>query len=361
MYIVVFSSLACLFLTYLDSIGVFKKGLSVSFIILTILAAIHYDYGNDYMVYYDLYGSLTNSSFNYKAVINGEYKDYGWTFLCYLFKPVGGFFTMVAVLSVIQNLLVFRFIKNVVNRFWWPVAIFIYLFMTKFYLLNFSMLRQGLVVCIFLGLWTYIRDKKWWIPLIVLMLCSTIHASSKILIPFSFWGFLSAKKSKLIVFVYAILFLLLFLSSNFLNFMLEKAMLFETFEEYGDIYVDMESTVTFGLGYIVGIIPFMLSGYYLLKTKDNSANKQIVMLAMLSFLIAPFTSKIPLISRVAFYFGIYQMAAIPLVFKSIKRQSVRIIIMLPWIILQIYAYWRFFNYGVFAEPYRNFHTIFEVI
>ena len=115
MYVVIFISLVCLFLTYLDSIGKFRKGLSFSFVLLGFLAAIHYDYGNDYMPYYELYSQLTYYPFDYKSIIDGDYKDYGWAFLCYIFKPLGGFFTMVAVLSIIQNYIVYKFIKREVK------------------------------------------------------------------------------------------------------------------------------------------------------------------------------------------------------------------------------------------------------
>lgn len=361
MYIVIFASLVCLFLTYLDSIGLYRKGLLVSFLILTILAAIHYDYGNDYMPYYELYNRLTYYPFNYNEIIEGDYKDYGWAFLCYIFKPIGGFFTMVAVLNIIQNTIVYRFIKKQVQRSWWPLSIFIYLFITRFYLLNFSMLRQGFVVCIFLGLWTYIKDKKWWIPLIVLFLCSKVHASSMILIPFSFWGFVPSKNGKFIAIIYTILFFILFLSSNFINSVLDTVLHIEEFSEYADIYGGNENNVTFGIGYILSIIPFFFMLYYLLIINDNVSNRQMVMLSMLYFIIIPFTSVIQLISRIAIYFGVFQIAAIPWAFKSVKRHDIRILFMIIWIFWILYSYWMFFNEGVYANHYKTFHTIFEII
>ncbi len=361
MYIVIFTSLVCLFLTYLDSIGLYRRGLSVSFFLLTIIAAIHYDYGNDYMVYYDLYKTSTYYPFDYKAIIDGDYKDYGWVFLCYFFKPFGGFFTMVAVLSIIQNYLVYRFIKMHVCKSWWPMSIFVYLFLTNYYLLNLSMLRQGFIICVFLGLWTYIRDKKWWIPLIVLLLCSTIHTSSKILIPFSFWGFVPTRNNKIIALIYGLLLLLLLLSGSFINSLLDSVLQVEEFYDYAMIYDDDQYSVTFGLGYILGLIPFIVAVYYLLSTRDNNANIQIVMIAMLSSIITPFTSVIPLLGRVGLYFGVFQMCTIPLTFNSIKKREIRASLLLLWMSIHLFSYWMFFNNSIYMKSYRDFHTIFDVL
>ena len=76
---------------------------------------------------------------------------------------------MVAVLNVIQNVIYYKFIKANVERTWWPIAVFIYLFSTSFYLLNFSMMRQGLVIAIFLWMWKYIKNRKWFIALLGLI------------------------------------------------------------------------------------------------------------------------------------------------------------------------------------------------
>lgn len=112
------------------------------------------------MSYYDIYKHVTAYQFDLSGIAAGDYFiEPGWVLLCWLFKHIGGFFKMVAVLNLIQNMLVYRTIKNYVEKKWWPLTVFIYLFSTSFYLLNFSMMRQGFVVCVFLGLWQLIKEK----------------------------------------------------------------------------------------------------------------------------------------------------------------------------------------------------------
>ena len=51
MFVVTLVNILALFLTILDSKRILKKGLKYGFILVSIIAAIRYDYGNDYMSY----------------------------------------------------------------------------------------------------------------------------------------------------------------------------------------------------------------------------------------------------------------------------------------------------------------------
>ena len=161
MYIVIIISLIALFLTYQESVGRNKWGMKAGFILLTILACIHYDYGNDYMKYYELAKSFDNMPFDLMAIMEGEYfRDPGWVIINVLFNYVGGFFTLVAVLSIFQGAVFYRFIKGNVDKKWWWMGMYIYAICTSFYVLNFSMLRQGLAVAIFLACYPLIKPKE---------------------------------------------------------------------------------------------------------------------------------------------------------------------------------------------------------
>ena len=68
MYIVIFFSILVLFLTYLDSRGKMKGGMKVGFVLVAILGAIHYDYGNDYISYLGDYEEITSYSFDLPGI-----------------------------------------------------------------------------------------------------------------------------------------------------------------------------------------------------------------------------------------------------------------------------------------------------
>ena len=164
------------------------------FVLVTFLGCIHYDYGNDYMNYMNDYKMDTKYPFDLIGIVTDEYiKEPGWVLLSYLFKPIGGFFMMVAALNIFQNIIVYKTIKKYVEKNWWLMAVFTYLFSTCLYLLNFSMMRQGLVVCVFLWSWQWIVEKKWIKTIVVLFVCAKLLQKSEmrkdIVIELSYKGF----------------------------------------------------------------------------------------------------------------------------------------------------------------------------
>lgn len=113
MIVLIIASIIALLCVYLKQRKKYVYGLEAAFIITTILAAIHYDFGPDYMVYYNFFNNWTRDvelSFNLSDM-QEVFKDPGWVILCLLFKPIG-FFGMVAVLSVVQNYIYYSFIKK---------------------------------------------------------------------------------------------------------------------------------------------------------------------------------------------------------------------------------------------------------
>lgn len=363
MYIVLFCSLIALLFTYLESKGKMGDGMKLGFVLITFLGVIHYDYGNDYMPYYELSKQVANYTFDLDAILAKDYyRDPGWVILCFLFKPIGGFFMMVAVLNIIQNSIVYKFIKRNVAKKWWAMALFVYLFVTSYYLMSFSMMRQMFVVVIFLGMWKYIIERKWWIPLIVIYLCSYVHGSALILLPFAFWGFIPMNKAKYVGGCYAVLLVVLWLFGDTLNTIFQFAMTMDDeLSEYADRYGSDETGLKLGFGFIINMIPFVLSVMFLLsKDEKYSTNeKSLVALGAISFLIIPFAQIIRLVSRVSTYFGIYSIASIPLIYANVKNRMARMWLIALYVLITMYDYWLLFNDGAFAKSYSTFHTIFS--
>ena len=151
MYIVITCSLIAILLTYLDSRKIINGGMKWGFILVTLLAVIHYDYGNDYMAYYNLYKQIESFASLGDLISSDFYRDAGWSVVNYLFRYLGGFFSLVAVISIFQGVVFYKSINRFLPRHLWAFGIFIYLVTTSFYLLNFSMLRQGFVIASFLA------------------------------------------------------------------------------------------------------------------------------------------------------------------------------------------------------------------
>lgn len=365
MFVVVICSLLAMLLTILETKYRCPGGMKIGFIIITIIGAIHYNYGNDYMSYYRLYNSIIVTPFDWNVIMSGIlYREPGWVLLNYFFEYLGGFFVLVAILTIIQNVIIYNFIKKEVDKEWWPFSVFILLFNTSFLLMSFSMLRQYFVACVFLGMWHYIKQKKWWVSLTIIYLCSFVHESAIVLLPFSFMGYLPMRKSRFIYIAFAVLIVALWIGGNWLNVLLEETLLFSGTEDYLETYKNVDSSnYSMGLGFVLIMIPLFVGMHYLYNVKNVSENKlQLVILSLLGFAIMPLNLINPMIGRLTSYFAPFQIAAIPLSYGFIKNTNLRSILLLLLIVLTLYDYLKFFLWDpTWIKSYRTFHTIFEVI
>ena len=136
MFVVVSTSFIAILLAYLSRYKDCKKGLEWGFVIVTFIACIHYNYGNDYENYIALWQDIRVQ--NFQQLFSYGFKvEPGWVFLNRLFGFEGGFYFLVAILSIIQNYIYYRFIKEFVPRNWYWLAMLLYLCDTSLYVLNF--------------------------------------------------------------------------------------------------------------------------------------------------------------------------------------------------------------------------------
>lgn len=362
MYIVIFVSVLALILTYLESRKILKGGMKLGFILVTLLAVVHYDYGNDYMSYYKIFNEITSTPFSWYNLVNGyTYKEPLWALINYAFKPFGGFFMMVAVLNIIQNAIYYKFISNNVQQSWWPISVFIYLFSTSYYLLNFSMMRQGLVIAIFVGMWTYIKEKKWWIALLGLIFGSMIHKSSLLLIPFAFWGCINIRNGKIWSIILILTFFILWLADDFLNTVFQAFINLDEFQGYEGYLMETES-FEYGIGFMINMLPFVVSLYYLMVDRKSSYyNNHLVVLATLGYMMLPFNQILPHIGRIGMYFNVFSIAAFTIAYNSIKIRTIKYVLVSIFILMMLYDYWLFFTNSVFSKYYSTFYTIFSAL
>lgn len=362
MYIVIFASILALLFTYLENKGQFRNGMAWGFAIVTFLGAIHYDYGNDYLSYYEIYYQIVNTPFDLKEIIEGYvYHEPGWALLNYLFEYLGGFFVLVAVLNFIQNIIIYRFIKSEVPQKWQTLAVFMYLFVTSYYLMSFTMMRQWFVTCVFLSLWPLIKQKKWVVPLIILFLCSYIHTSARVLLPFAFIGYLPIRSSKPFTIIYALVIILLWISGTFVESLFQSMISITDFEGYSEKYGEAQAGGRYALGFYLQLIPLFVGIYYLYNSNESRENKIIVILSILNFAILAFSRMLPIVGRIGSYFVVFNLAAIPITYGFIKQKNVRNALLFFYILVVVYNYWYFFKNPTWVDHYTTFKTIFSVL
>lgn len=364
MTVILLVSIIALVLTYLDKRGFLKKGLFYAFVLLSFIEAIHYNYGNDYMAYYNWFYEVIKYRFSFKGILNRDYfidAEPGWVLLNYLFKPVG-FLGLVAVLSVIQNAIYYKFIKEYVPKKWMVLAMFIYLFdANSFYVINMSMLRQGFTVALFLLMFMLLQKKKYVYAGIIAVMGYLIHSSFLICLPFALAFYIPEKWIKYYSYGLIFLFLLMMINAQFLMDTLNQLMMFEQLGEYAENYTERGEFRGYGLGFMIGCIPLVVSIIYLATSIDSVEKKRIVAVSSISFMVLPFVQILPLAQRMGIYFATFSFAALPYVFSWIKNTTVRVGVVSLYVIYILFGYWAFFTGPTYSKSYSVFHSIFSVL
>lgn len=351
----------------LNSMGIWKHGLFAGFVITTSLLAIHYDYGNDYMAYFDWFESslYTPIPTSFSDFLNIS-RDPGWDILNILFGRLfgaSGFFIMVASLSVIEGLCYYKFIKTYVPAQWYWLAMALYVLDLRFFMLTFSMMRQSLVMALMLLCFMLIQQKRILAPLAIILTLSTIHNSVILCIPLLAILLVPYNNQKLMATILIIAWLFLLLVSTALEPILDQvASLTDAFARYMDVYSD-ETGKTFGMGYVLRLLPFSFMLYKLYHNQFHKEEIPLLLIWSLSIILTPFCTIIPLFTRLLFYFDLAGLAVIPTMYSSISLPLVRYGMILSSIVLATYTLYTAFYIpeSVYYEPFLIFRNIFEFI
>lgn len=122
----------------------------LAFVLLTAFLSLGYYWGNDVAKYEERFEYYSNSGialFDFSQYGFIALKEFGFVFINLLCKPIG-FWGMRAVLFILENAILYYFIVKHVDRKWYWLAVFIYVFNPNFWVLSSSMMRQWLAICI---------------------------------------------------------------------------------------------------------------------------------------------------------------------------------------------------------------------
>lgn len=364
--VTLFSTIAFL-LTLLDSKKLLSGGMRLGFFITGFIAVIHYNYGNDYMVYYSDFISFMQRDWSLMQVLDGKankFNEIGWGLIYYTFSSFGrtGFFMIVGLISVFEAWVYYNLINKYVAREWWWLAVFVYLFTPGFYVYNFSMLRQGFVIAGFVSLFDIIKERKWFIAVPIIFLLTRIHTSANILYPFAFAGFLPVKKPAAYSIFFIVGFIACFLSVSIAQEFFDKFMQVQEFATYAEVYKSgKNSTTTYGIGFVINLLPFLVALLYLTKKGIPPTNALLVIIACVGSMTIPFAEIMPQVSRISLYFTTLTIATIPITYAAIKQPVFRAGLIGIYMFITCYGYVTFFAHPVWTDHFSTYHTILEAI
>lgn len=352
-------SLMAICCAYLARYKSCKYGLEIAFFILAIFMGLRYDWGNDYPAYLSMfYNNTFNNILSWEylnLILIDENSEFGWKIINMLFKPFG-FFTMVFVLTCFEYYVLYKLIKKYVAPRWYWFSIFIFTFNSGFMLTGCSMMRQYLAMTLVLLAINYIIEAKPIKYITCILLCSTIHTSSLLMLPF-YWirlvpQFISNKSLIGIVFAsfcYYKIASLLFVSM--ISYFLSTSF-FVRYETYSG---GQSANSGFGLGVLYYFCVFILS----LKSGKYLSRRDyiLVLFSSLYILIIPFTELFPLAGRLGYYYTYFTVISLPILMEKIPSKIVSKILLLTTIIF-VYKLWHsFFHSEVWRDSMMEYKSI----
>ncbi len=363
MLIVFFVSILALFFALLGRNN--KRALLCAFVLLTIFWALRYNWGNDYMQYYDHFKSIKTHNIGLFELDGYDQlfvkSDYLWYILNNLFGPFG-FFSLVIVLSIVENYIIYKFILNNVPPKWYWLSVFIYCFNIEFYLIGASMMRQWLALCLFVYAINYLINKKIVPYVIIFVIAFFIHSSAVIMllcIPFAYLQNIKIGKKYLIA-------LFLFLLVWYIMapiYLREYAYLFFDLNDEG-AYSAYEMTDVNDTGLSVfGIISnyfIPLTGFLMLYLNGGNKNRFFASLFILQLIFVPLGSVIPIFARFTTYFTSLGIVVWALAINEISRTKYSLLgvaVLCLLLLLNLRGYVGFFSDPIWKTRYSTYITI----
>lgn len=328
--------------------------LSLSFILLTAFLSLGYYWGNDvanYERWFDGFVQSGISWWEFSRYFSFTQKEYGFVFINLLLKPLG-FWGMRAVLFVIENAIVYYYIKTHVNKKWYWLAVFVYVFNPDFWVLSSSMMRQWLAMCVvLLSVMSFEKGKKIRCFLL-LFLAFSIHFSAIATMAFLPLSILQKHNSRqaLRVLIACLLGFWL-LSPIFIDYLVLLL-------EAGDFYQLGHMDTHGGIG--ITTIAFTLIYFFVLycSIKAKQQKNLACWMVMLAALAIPLVFYGELMSRIGLYFSLFSLAAFPLfmdnprVDKATKGFLISVVVLYDF-----YAFFFFFQSPTWIKSFGTYHTL----
>lgn len=358
--------------TILVSFGRFNnpdKWLKIGFILVTFLGAIHYNYGNDYKSYFWAWNAISFDSIydvlSPKQILyEGARFESGWVILNAIFNFDDGFYYMVAFINAIEGVIYYRFIKRFVPKQMYILGFFLYVFTSELYLLNFSMMRQGLAIALILLSFIYFSNKELTKMILTLVVAVSIHTSAIMVAPFFILcNFVKKMKASFIAIMLVFTFGFIYTASSYTEDIFNIIISMEVFEDYKWFYYGDKAKESYGLGFVLLLVPYItMMCFMMFKSRSiTKEEKCLIVLSFVTLLLKPFeVVGAHLVARVGFYFSAFKIAIIPIMYEKINNPIIKIICYGAIITFTVYNYIMFYDSPTYKDAFEEFHSIFDL-
>jgi len=354
MIITIICNFFAVFIASLASYSYKHKGyLFLSFLLIFIFLALRYDFGNDYMGYYEYFSKVQKASvqdiMNFQEYRSFGFMEFGFTWLNKLFP---NFFLMVAVLSLFSCYVYYDAIKSYVIPYLAWVSVFMFVFDPYLMLVQSSAMRQTIAICFFIYSIRYLIERNFWKFGLLILIGSLFHKSAILLLPIYFlitprqWN-----KSILIVLIIFYLTISLF---GYLFLPLLENIVRLLFPQYHESYMTtiVGNPLNSGIGFLFLSLIFLFIIWS--HNKGSTSNIIISKLSIVGFVLYPVDIYFNMFSRIGMYFFPVLILSLPFAISLQRSRSLRFLIVSIFILYYAYQFYDFFQSPIWAEKFSQY-------
>lgn len=315
-------------------------GYIISMLLLFFFLAIRFDYGNDYMDYYQI--------FNY---IHEGKQSYGQSDILYKFlnKVFPNFYLFIGIISLFYIFIIFELIRRNLNfkQIWF--AIVILLINPYLFLIHLSSLRQTIAILFTIIALHFLYEKKFIKFFCFILIAAGFHKSALIILPFLFIVFV--KRINILLLILIVLSLLFLVLNNGFEFLIEIGIKY--FPDYSSYVEQGARNSIYNL--LISCVFFTIIIVNINKLKGKQFYYSL--LGLISTIFSILTYKLSMLMRIGMYFEIYLVISLPIIVMSVKNKIFRFLIIIFVLLIYGYRYFSFFTDPLWIEKYSDYHTI----
>ena len=319
------------------------------FMLMFIIAGFRYQVGYDFNSYERIYNNITLSNFR------GNNLEIGFSLFVCLLKKIGlGFPVMIMLIAMASIFIKYKVIREYSV---YPFISLLVYFSANFIIQDFGQIRQGLAIAFTLYSIKYIKDKKLFKYLIVMMMAIMFHYSAVLFLPMYWLARINVNKKVIATALIVSGVFFVCSKSGVIDYVVLKV-INQPYISYKYVaYMSSAGGIgIFKLTFLSRLVIFTL--FYVLrgKIKENCECYNILSMAYLIsiFMYVAFNFNGALATRGALYFKIVEILIIPQIIYAVKD---KIIMFNGLMILYLFTfkdlYFEIMSSSDRFMPYRN--------
>ncbi len=285
----------------------------LAFTQLFVIMAFRKQIGFDYNMYAVGFRNMQSTGFETLT-----YKDWETGFIIFTkllgFIPGMDYQVYMIVLSIIAILPAAIFIYKNSQVPWLSTILYVNLFM---YFMSMNFLRQMVAVSIVLLAWHFMKNNKFILYCVFIVIASFFHQTVLVMIPVYFLVKMKPGMKELLIYGFILLWFYT-ASTNLID--LVTSFYHEEYRE--SIFIQQ------GVSFIYAVLPMFVTivSFILIKTETinlTRENKYITNLSFIGTLMMITMSKHSIIERLSYYFLMFTIVLVPVIYRSLKTKGIK--------------------------------------